>query len=465
MAYATVNPASGETLARFDQLDDASLNALIERADRAFRQWRVRPIAERAAIVGRAGTLMRERGEEFARLITLEMGKLIAESQGEVKLASSILRYYGKNGDAFLADAPLELPGGRAVLVKEPLGVLIGVEPWNFPLYQVVRFAAPNLVIGNTILLKHASINPQCALALEQLFADAGAPEGVYTNLFISADQVARAIGHDVVRGASLTGSDAAGEAVAQAAGKHLKKVVLELGGSDPFIVLDSENVERTVKAAVMGRMANTGQSCVASKRFIVVEPAYDAVVSGMKAAMATMAPGNPMDAATKLGPLSSAAAVDGLLEQIDDAVSKGATLVIGGKRIDRAGNYLEPTILTAVTPEMRAYHEELFGPVAVVYKVKDDDEAIALANTTPFGLGGSVFGADLERARRVADRVQSGMVWINHPTTSLPNLPFGGIKRSGFGRELSQLGMNEFVNQKLICTLPADAPLMGAGG
>jgi succinate-semialdehyde dehydrogenase/glutarate-semialdehyde dehydrogenase len=465
MAYATVNPASGETLARFEPVDDNKLDALIERADRAFTKWREWTVADRAAVVARAGDLMRERGDDFARLITVEMGKLIGESKSEVKLASAILRYYAKNGGAFLREKSLEVPGGQAVLVKEPLGVLVGVEPWNFPLYQVVRFAAPNLVIGNTILLKHASINPQCAIALEQLFADADAPEGVYTNLFITVDQVARAIEHPSVRGASLTGSDAAGKAVAETAGKNLKKVVLELGGSDPFIVLDGENLDRTIKAAVMGRMANTGQSCVASKRFIVVEPAYEPLLRGMKEALAAMQPGDPMDPNTKLGPLSSSSAVDGLLEQIEDAVQKGAELVVGGKRIDRPGNYLEATMLAGVTPEMRAYREELFGPVAVIYKVKDDDEAVALANTTPFGLGGSVFSADLERARRVADRVQSGMVWINHPTTSLPNLPFGGVKRSGFGRELSELGMTEFVNQKLICTLPADAPLMGAGG
>jgi succinate-semialdehyde dehydrogenase/glutarate-semialdehyde dehydrogenase len=465
MAYATTNPASGETLAHFDEIDDARMVEAIERADRTFAQWKRRPVAERAAIVGRAGELMRERSAEFARLITLEMGKLIGESTGEVKLASAILRYYGKNGPDFLKDEPLELQAGSAAVVKAPLGVLVGVEPWNFPLYQVVRFAAPNLVIGNTILLKHASINPQCALALERLFLDAGAPEGAYTNLFVSTDQVATAIAHPAVRGASLTGSEAAGKAVAEVAGKNLKKVVLELGGSDPFIVLDDSNIERTVKAAVLGRMANTGQSCVASKRFIVVEQAYEKLVNGMREAFAQLKPGDPMDSVTTLGPLSSSSAVEGLLELIDDAKSKGATVVIGGKRIDRPGNYLEATILTGVTERMRAYREELFGPVAVIYRVKDDDEAVTLANATSFGLGGSVFSSDLERARSVADRVDSGMVWINHPTTSLPNLPFGGVKHSGFGRELSDLGMTEFVNQKLICTLPPDAKLMGAGG
>jgi succinate-semialdehyde dehydrogenase/glutarate-semialdehyde dehydrogenase len=465
MAYATVNPATGEELQQFPQIADDELERLIERANDAFERWRALPAAERAAVVGRAGDLMRERAEELAQLITLEMGKLIAESRGEVKLSAAILRYYGKNGPDFLKEEALQLPGGDAVLVRAPLGVLVGVEPWNFPYYQVVRFAAPNLVIGNTVLIKHASINPQCALAIEKLFLDAGAPEGVYTNLFISTDQVAKAIEHKLVRGASLTGSEAAGKAVAEVAGKNVKKVVLELGGSDPFIVLDKQNMERTVKAAIMGRMANTGQSCVASKRFIVVEDAYDGLVEGMKQGLAQLKPGDPSEEQTTLGPLSSSHAVDGLLEQIDDAVKKGATLETGGHRIDRPGNFLEATLLTGVTPEMRAYSEELFGPVAVVYKVKDDDAAVELANSSDFGLGGSVFSNDLERARKVADRVESGMVWINHPTTSLPNLPFGGVKHSGFGRELSTLGMHEFVNQKLIATLPPDAKLMGATG
>ncbi len=465
MAYATTNPATGEVVARFDSIDNTALDRLIERANDAFQRWKDRPVTERAAIVARAGELMRERSGEFAGLITLEMGKLINEARGEVKLASAILRYYGKNGPDFLKPRPLQISGGEAVVVQEPIGVLIGVEPWNFPLYQVVRFAGPNLVAGNTILLKHASINPQCALALERLFIDAGASEGVYTNLFIGADQVAHAIEHELVRGASLTGSDAAGKSVGEVAGRNVKKVVLELGGSDPFIVLDGENLDRTIKAAVMGRIGNTGQSCVASKRFIILESCFDAVRDGMKKAFEELKAGDPSDESTTLGPLSSASAVDGLLEQIEDALTNGATLVTGGHRIDRSGNYLEATILTDVKPGMRAFHEELFGPVAVLYKVKDEDEAIALANDSPYGLGGSVFSNDLERAQRVASRVQTGMVWINHPTSSLPNLPFGGIKRSGFGRELSDVGIHEFVNQKLICTLPPDAQLMGAAG
>ncbi|HET9029535.1 MAG TPA: NAD-dependent succinate-semialdehyde dehydrogenase [Candidatus Aquilonibacter sp.] len=465
MAYASTNPATGEVVARFDSIGNDELDRFIVRANDVFERWKELPLEERARIVGRAGELLRERIDELAHLITLEMGKLIGEARGEVKLASAILKYYGKNGPDFLKPQPLEVPGGEAQLVYQPLGVLVGVEPWNFPLYQVVRFAGPNLVIGNTILLKHASINPQCALALERAFLDAGAPEGVYTNLFIGSDQVGHAIEHPLVRGASLTGSDAAGKSVAQVAGKNLKKVVLELGGSDPFIVLDAENLERTIKAAVMGRMGNTGQSCVAAKRFIVLESCFDRVRDEMQRAFEALKPGDPADESTTLGPLSSSAAVDGLLEQIADAKEKGATVVTGGYRLDRPGNYLAATILAGVTPKMRAYHEELFGPVAVLYKAKTEDEAIALANDSPYGLGGAVFCSDMARAKRVADRVASGMVWINHPTSSLPNLPFGGIKRSGFGRELSQLGIHEFVNQKLICALPPDAKLMNVAG
>ncbi len=465
MAYATTNPATGETLRTFDQLDDAALDGLIERAHAAYGRWKDVPVAERAAVVARAGELMRERGDELARLLTLEMGKLIGESKGEVKLAAAILRYYGENGPDFLKDEPLDTPQGEARIVHQPLGVLLGVEPWNFPLYQVVRFAGPNLVIGNTILLKHASNCPQSALALERLFRDAGAPEGVYTNLFIGTDQVKRVIEHDRTRGASLTGSEAAGESIGEIAGRNLKKVVLELGGSDPFIVLDAGDLARTVKAAVMGRMANTGQSCVAAKRFIILADVYDQVVDGMRDAMAQLRPGDPMDPTTTAGPLSSERAAADLVEIIDDAVDKGATVVLGGRRIDRPGAYVEPTILADVTPQMRAYHEELFGPAAVVYEVANEDEAVALANGSQFGLGGSVFSSDVERAKRVAERIESGMVWINHPTASLPNLPFGGVKRSGFGRELSRLGMTEFVNQKLIYALPPDAKLMGAGG
>src|SRR5271166_503976 len=353
-------------------------------------------------------------------------------------------------GPNFARERPLDIGEGSAVLVNAPLGVLLGVEPWNFPLYQVARLAAPNLVLGNTILVKHAESCPQAALALEQLFRDAGAPQGVYTNLFVEIPEIERIIENPLVQGASLTGSERAGASVGEIAGRNLKKSVLELGGSDAFIVLDDGDLDRTVDAAVVGRMSNTGQSCVASKRFIVLDEVYDAFLAAFRSRFAALRAGDPADPDTTLGPISSERAAVGLVEQIDDAVNKGVEVVIGGSRIDRPGAFVQATILTGVTPDMRAYHEELFGPVAVVYRVPDDDAAVALANATAFGLGGSIYSRDVERAGRVAERMESGMVWINQPTSTAPQLPFGGIKRSGYGRELSQLGMHEFANHKL---------------
>jgi succinate-semialdehyde dehydrogenase/glutarate-semialdehyde dehydrogenase len=463
--YATINPYTGEVLREFETLDSAEVDRAVEAAHQAFGDWRRRPIGDRAAIVRRAGELLAERREYFARLATLEMGKLIGDAGDEADLSSRILTYYGDEGPGFASPRTLSTDAGDAVLVSEPLGVLVGIEPWNYPLYQVVRFVGPNLVLGNTILLKHAGTCPQSALALEELFRDAGAPEGVYTNMFVETADIERLLESPLVQGVALTGSDRAGASVAEIAGRNLKKTVLELGGSDPFIVLDGERLERTVEAAAMGRLENMGQSCVASKRFIVRAEVYDDFLTGMRDRFAALEPGDPADPATTFGPLSSEQAVQTLMEQVEDAVEKGATVVVGGGRPDLPGAFVEPTILTGVTPEMRAYHEELFGPVAVVYRVDDDDAAIGLANDTEFGLGGSVFASDLDRARRVADRIDTGMVWINHPTASRPELPFGGIKRSGYGRELSDLGMQEFVNKKLIATVAPDAPLRGFAG
>ncbi|MFI7385543.1 NAD-dependent succinate-semialdehyde dehydrogenase [Streptomyces sp. NPDC049813] len=464
-SFATVNPFTGETLAEFPALEGAEVDARLDTAGEAFGAWRRRPITERAAVVGRAAGLMRERKEQLAQTITMEMGKLIAEARGEVDLAASILEYYAEKGPDFAAPEQLDVDEGEAYLVDEPLGVLLGVMPWNFPLYQVVRFAGPNLVLGNTVLVKHAGICAQSALALETLFREAGAPEGVYTNLFVSHEEIERIIDSPVVRGASLTGSEGAGAQVAERAGRNMKPSLLELGGSDVFIVLDGENLERTVGAAVAGRMANTGQSCVASKRFIVLDEVYDDFVAGMRTAFEKLRPGDPADESTTLGPLSSEKAAADLADQIRETVEQGAELVTGGHRIDRPGAFVEPTVLTGVKPGMRAYAEELFGPAAVIYRVADEDEAVVLANDSQYGLGGSVFCADVERGRRVAERVETGMVWVNHPTSTQPDLPFGGIKRSGYGRELSQLGMREFVNRKLVRVLPPDAELRGIAG
>jgi succinate-semialdehyde dehydrogenase/glutarate-semialdehyde dehydrogenase len=454
--YRTVNPYTGQMLAEFDFLTPHEVDAAVVHADTAYATWRRQPVTDRAAVVRRAGELMLERSDELASLITLEMGKRIKESQGEVALAASILAYYGEHGPQFLEPQELAVPKGEAAVVNQPIGVLLGIEPWNFPLYQVVRFAAPNLVVGNTILLKHSENCPQSALALEQLFSDAGAPAGVYTNLFLRIEDVERVIAADAVQGVSLTGSERAGASVAEIAGRHLKKCVLELGGSDPFLILDTADLDRTLSAAAAGRMGNTGQSCIAAKRFIVLDELYDEVVAGLGKRFSALQPGDPADPATRLGPLSSERAAADLQAQVQDAIDKGATVVAGGERPEHDGAFVAATVLTGVRPAMRAYTEELFGPVAVVYRAADEDEAVELANSSPYGLGGAVFSADPDRARAIADRLDSGMVWINAPTSSQADLPFGGVKRSGYGRELSQLGMLEFTTRKLVRTLPA---------
>ena len=463
--YATVNPYTGQLEKEFPFLETDQIDGLVERAHSAFQEWGRLPVQERAAIVGRAGDLMLERRDELAALVTREMGKRIKEAAGEVMLAASILKYYAENGPRFLEPTRIDVLAGEAVVENEPIGTILAIEPWNYPLYQAVRVAGPNLVLGNTILLKHAELNPQTALAIEQIFRDAGAPEGVYTNVFLKIPDVEKVIAHPHVRGVTLTGSERAGASVAEIAGRNLKKSVLELGGSDPFIVLDADDMGSTVKAATMGRMQNTGQACIAAKRFIVTDDIYDDFVGGLQQAFATFQPGDPADPSTTLAPLSSERAAQDLAAQIQDAIDKGATVLAGGGRPDHDGAFVEPTLLTDVTPEMRAYKEELFGPAAVVYRVANEDEAVELANSSEYGLGGTVFSGDLDRARGVAERLEAGMVWVNQPTGSSPELPFGGVKRSGYGRELSELAMFEFANRRLVRTVPvkkADLPVGG---
>ena len=452
--YATVNPATGEHLQDFPYLRGDHLDAVMASAQRMFRSWRRRPAAARAEIVGRAADLMLERQNELARLQTLETGKPITNSQGEVAWVSDILRYFAVHGPGFLEPEGLPAAYGASTLVSEPLGVLLAIEPWNFPLYQAARVAGPQLVAGNVVLMKHSEICPQSALAIEQLFRDAGAPEGVYTNVFLHVDDVERVIAHDAVQGVTFTGSDRIGAVVAEIAGRHLRKCVLELGGSDPFIILDFDalgGLTGTVAEAAAARLSNAGQNCVAAKRIIVLDEFCDDVVDGLAQQFAALHPGDPSDPATQLGPLSSQRAAVRLASQVADAVAKGARVVTGGGCIEGPGAFFQPTVLTDVTPDMLAYHEELFGPVAVVYRVKDDDEAIAQANSSPYGLGGHVYCSDRERARAVADRLETGMIAINRGMESNGELPFGGVKRSGHGRELSRLGMLEFVNRRLV--------------
>jgi succinate-semialdehyde dehydrogenase/glutarate-semialdehyde dehydrogenase len=452
MAYQSVNPYDGKVFANFPECDAAELEHKLAAAEDCFKtSWHAQSYAERKRILARAATILRERTDEFAGLITLEMGKLIAQSRGEVLLSAAILDYYAEHAEGFLAPQSLPVKSGEAIIESHPIGVLFGVEPWNYPFYQIVRFAAPNLMAGNVVMVKQASNVPQCALAFESLMLEAGAPTGAYTNLFISKDQVAQVIDDQRIRGVALTGSEAAGAVVAARAGKNLKKTTMELGGSDAFIVLDDADLDAAVKCAVAGRMGNSGQACTASKRLIVVESQADAFLEKFKVALQYFTAGDPMDPKTTLAPLSSHDALENLLGQVGSSLAAGATAIVGGGRLDHPGAFMAPTILTGIDKANPAYSEEFFGPVALFFRVADEDAAIALANDSPFGLGGSVFSRDLTRAKRVASRLETGMVFINRAASSSPELPFGGIKNSGYGRELSAAGIQEFVNKKLI--------------
>jgi succinate-semialdehyde dehydrogenase/glutarate-semialdehyde dehydrogenase len=460
MAYQSVNPYDGKILKTFDELSDNQLDMAIETAAICFETWRHTTFAERAAVVAKASAIMRARIDEFARPVTLEMGKLIDQARGEVLLSADIIDYYAMNAERFLAPEHLKPSSGEAQIESTPFGVLFGVQPWNFPYYQLARFAAPNLMAGNVVMVKHAGCVPQCAIAFERLWMEAGAPVGAYTNLLISHDQVNRVIDDPRIKGVALTGSVEAGKSVAGRAGQNLKKSTMELGGSDAFIVLEDADLDKTVKWAVWGKMNNTGQCCVAAKRFIVVEELADRFLGKFQTALAALKPGDPMDEATTLGPLSTEEALIQLLGQVEGAVANGATLVMGGKRIDRPGSFMQATILTNIKPNNPAFREEFFGPVALFFRVKNEDEAVALANDSDFGLGGSVFTKDVARGKRVASRVDTGMMFVNHPTWTRPDLPFGGIKDSGYGRELSSMGIQEFVNKKLVCVEAIDAPV-----
>ena len=459
MTYQSVNPYDGKVLRTFEELTDKQLETALETAATCFDAWRHTSFTERATVVAKAAAILRERVDEFARPVTLEMGKLIDQARGEVVLSADIIDYYAKNAERFLAPRRLEPSSGEAVVESCPFGVLFGVQPWNFPYYQLARFAAPNLMAGNVVMVKHAGCVPQCAIAFEKLWREAGAPAGAYTNLLISYDQVNRVIDDPRIKGIALTGSVEAGKAVAARAGQNLKKSTMELGGSDAFIVLEDADLDKTVQWAVWAKMNNTGQCCVAAKRFIVLEELADRFLEKFQTALAALEPGDPMKEATTLGPLSTEAALLGLLDQVKRAVAKGATLVMGGKRIARPGAFMQPTILTDIKRDNPAFREEFFGPVALFFRVQNDDEAVALANDSDFGLGGSVFTRDVARGRRIAARVDTGMMFVNHPTWTTPDLPFGGIKNSGYGRELSSLGIQEFVNKKLVRVTSIDAP------
>lgn len=439
--YAVVDPATGEQVTTYPGHTDEQVAEAVTSAHQAYRSWaRTAPVAERTALLARVAELHTERREELARIMVREMGKPLEDALGEIDFSASIYSYYAENAEQFLADEPITLLEGEgsAVVKKRPLGVLLGIMPWNFPAYQVARFAGPNLAAGNTIVLKHAPQCPESAEALERLFRDAGFPEGAYVNIYATNEQVEPIIADPRVQGVSLTGSERAGAAVAEIAGRHLKKVVLELGGSDPFIVLSTDDLDATVEAAVAARLDNTGQACNAGKRVIVHESLYDDFLSRFTEKMVQ----------TPAAPLSSVAAAERLEEQVAGATAEGASLTTSG---ERRGAWYSPGVLTGVRPEHDAYHEELFGPVAMVFEARDEAEAIEIANDTPYGLGSYVFTTDPEQAQRVAEQIEAGMVFVNGVGAEGAELPFGGIKRSGFGRELGRFGIEEFVNRKLV--------------
>ena len=454
----TVNPATNQVEKEYPVMTDQQIDLILSDADKAFQSWKKTSFAERAKLLHKVASILRERKEELGKLCSIEMGKLHREGIGEVELSANIFDYYADNGEKFLADAPLDTPQGKAFLSYEPIGVLLSVQPWNFPFYQITRSAAPNIMAGNTVVLKHASNVPQAAEIMEKIFAEAGAPKGVYTNLFVPGAKVSELVADPRVKGASLTGSEPAGSSFASMAGKYLKKSTLELGGSDAFVVLEDADLDKAVETAAFGRLWNAGQVCVSPKRIIVMASVADKFIEKAKAIYDKVVVGDPLDPKTQLAPLSSEKAVQDVIKQVETTVQQGAKLVRGGKRIDRPGAYMEPTILTDIKKGMLAYSDEVFGPVLAIYAAKNVDEAVELANDTNFGLGGTVFGTDTDKAVEVARRIDTGMVYINHVTGIAPELPFGGTKRSGYGREQSPAGIYEFVNAKLIRVTTPDA-------
>ena len=450
--YQTINPANGEEGGSYPLVSDEELFKLLDVAQKAYAdEWKTRSAAERGRIMRRVAEILREKKDHYASLITLEIGKLTAQSYYEVDLSASILDYYGTHAEAFLK--PKSLPEvDDCELFTEPIGALLAIEPWNFPYYQLARVAGPQLIAGNVVLAKHAPSVPQCALAFEQLFQDAGAPVGVWTNLFCDNEQAGRLIKDPRIRGVTLTGSERAGASIAEQAGRELKKVVLELGGSDPFIILDDADLNDAIERAAAARLTNMGQACIGSKRFIVVgKERGEKVLQGMKAKFEELKVGDPSDAKTTLGPLVNEKILGGLLKQVQEAEKAGAKIITGGSRIERPGCYIQPTIVTDIGKSNPLFNQEAFGPVASVYIVDSEEEAIEVANGTSFGLGSSVFSSSVEHAQKVAAKIESGMVFVNSGGYSSPQVPFGGVKNSGFGRELSELGVHEFVNRKIV--------------
>jgi succinate-semialdehyde dehydrogenase/glutarate-semialdehyde dehydrogenase len=447
-----INPATGEPIRRYEEHTDEEIEETLDGAIQAFEEWRERPLREREQLIAAAADVLRENKREYAETMTREMGKPIAEAIGEVEKCAWACDHYAEYAGSYLNDEQFPSPPGTEVrTVHDPLGPVLAVMPWNFPFWQVIRFAAPYLTAGNVGVLKHASNVPGCALALEEVFREAGYPEGVFQALLVGSDRMEDVIADDRIRAATLTGSGPAGRSVAETAGRHLKKTVLELGGSDPFVVLDDADVESAVQTGAVARTLNGGQSCIAAKRFIVHEAVAGEFLDGLVAEFESLAVGDPMDEGTDIGPQADADLMADLHEQVQASVEAGAAVLTGGEPLDREGAYYPPTILTDVPRGCPADTEETFGPVAAVYTVADEEEAIGLANDTRFGLGASLWTEDRERGRRLARQVDAGCVYVNELTKSDPRIPFGGVKDSGYGRELSQAGIREFVNRKTV--------------
>lgn len=450
--YQITNPATGEVEATYPTASEQDIQQALKKADDAYQDWRQVALSERSALLHKVADIYLERQDELAAIIAKEMGKPVAQGKGEIGLVAEIFRYYADNAEQLLAPNKIDVDSGSASVKKLPVGALLGIMPWNYPHYQVARFVAPNFMAGNTVILKHAPQCPKTAEVITEIFKEAGIPDGVYNNVFATNEQAATIIKDERVQGVSLTGSERAGQAVAKEAGNALKKVVLELGGSDAFIVAADADIEQAIKGAISGRFGNTGQACNAAKRLIVVESVYDMFVQGFTDAVRAMTLADPLDEKTAIGPMSSKSAAVNLQQQLDSAVQAGATVLVeGGMMKDKPGAWFAPAVLTDVDDSMDVYSQELFGPVAVVYKARDIQHAIKIANDVPFGLGASIQTQDAALAAEIAEKLEVGMVTINAPSGSEANTPFGGVKRSGFGRELGTLGITEFLNYKLI--------------
>jgi succinate-semialdehyde dehydrogenase / glutarate-semialdehyde dehydrogenase len=450
MSIQSVNPYNNQVLKEFEEINDQELSQKLEKAGEVFNKWKGTPFNERVRLMRKSSDLMRRNKHEYARIITLEMGKVITESEAEIEKCALVCDYYAENAEKFLSDEPVAVDDGEAYISYDPIGPVLAIMPWNFPFWQVFRFAAPNLMAGNVGLLKHASNVPQCALAIENIFLEAGFPEGVFQALMASSSTVEKIIDHEVVKAVTITGSDKAGRKVAEQAGRNLKKTVLELGGSDSFIILEDADLEKAAKTAVRARMLNCGQSCIAAKRFIVARSVADEFIGLFQKGFTELNFGNPMKNDTDYGPMARRDLARDLGEQVKASVKKGAEIIYG-KGMAEDEIFFHPTILTNIKEGMPAFHEEFFGPVALLFIVEDQDEAIHVANQSPFGLGASLWTKDRQKGRSLAGKIEAGSVFINGMVASHPKMPFGGIKISGYGRELSEVGIKEFMNIKSV--------------